>query len=345
MGYGNVFLLLNMKLKRDGKGIKRDKKGRFARGTVPPLKALGKMPLWWKQKDSAGKKEYYLENPSAKKKIFEQKRKYFAIKENREKARKIRLEFLKRNPYFRIIARENALRFYREYPDASMRNAKLGKEYWKIESRRKRRSKEMKEFWTAGKRNRQSILKKRQYRVNPELGKKIDRTVTAWWKDNPQARKNLSMKIRDFFIRNPKAFEEFLKHGKNPLKRHLKTPQRFLVRSRGEKAISNFLHKSNIPCLYESISLMITTNPFKGNICTPDFYIPSLNIFVEFYGGYPQAWKKKVLKNKIYSLHHIPVLGITPAELENLDYYLLRQGKQLSETRVAREFKIRKWIK
>ena len=90
---------------------------------------------------------------------------------------------------------------------------------------------------------------------------------------------------------------------------------------------------------------MITKKPFKGNICTPDFYIPSWNIFVEFYGGYPLAWKKKVLKNKLYPAHSIPVLGITPAELKNLDYFLLKQGEKLSKMKISRKFRVRNWIK
>jgi len=194
-------------------------------------------------------------------------------------------------------------------------------------------------------RNKIKRIKLKQYRTNPELRKKIDKVVTEWWRDNPSARKSLSKKIKWFFIKNPKAFEEFLKHGKNPLKSHIKTLQGFLVRSLGEKLIANFLHAHCIPCLYESISLMITKKPFKGNICTPDFYIPEWNIFVEFYGGYPKAWKKKVLKNKIYSKHKIPVLAITPAELENLGYFLLKQGKQLSNSDAARKFDVKKWIR
>lgn len=324
--------------------LKRDAKGRFVKGTVPYFKGRS-IPADARMKISASKKRYYEENPGLRKIISEQKKRYFKNPKNRERARRIRLEFLKKNPYFKIIARESALIFAKEHPDAVMRNAAAGREYWKSESRRKQRSNDMKRFWTFEMRKRQSIIKKGQYKKNPELRKKIDRTVTGWWKDNPKAKKELSIKIRNFFIKNPDAFKEFLKHGKNPLKRHLKTVQGFLVRSKGEKKIAVFLHKNNIPCLYESISLMITTNPFKGNICTPDFYLPSFNVFIEFYGGYPAAWKKKVLKNKIYHAHKIPVLGITPAELGDLDYYLLKQGKQLSETKVAREFKIKKWIK
>ncbi len=66
---------------------------------------------------------------------------------------------------------------------------------------------------------------------------------------------------------------------------------------------------------------------------------------MEFYGGYPKSWKKKVLKNKIYRAHKIPVLAITPAELEDLDYYLLNQGEELSKSKTAKEFKIKEWIK
>jgi hypothetical protein len=157
-------------------------------------------------------------------------------------------------------------------------------------------------------------------------------------------RKKFSEKIKNFFIRNPDALKEFLKHGKNPLKKHIRTRQGLLVRSAGEKKIADFLDEKSIPCLYESISLLITKKPFKGNICTPDFYIPSMNIFIEFYGGYPGAWKKKVLKNKIYKAYRIPVLGITPAELKNLDYFLLKDAEKLSRERIAKEFKVRRWI-
>ncbi len=108
---------------------------------------------------------------------------------------------------------------------------------------------------------------KRYYKQNPvqlQRARKIDKAVTDWWKEHPSARKRHSQRIKNFFIKNPGAFEEFLKHGKNPLRRHLKTPQGFLVRSNGEKQIAEFLYRNKIPCLYESISLPITTPPIRG---------------------------------------------------------------------------------
>lgn len=319
--------------------LKRGKDGRFVKGSMPPLKGR-RMPLWWRMKDSAGKKQDYIEHPEVRKRLSSVRKNYYKIKGNREKARKIRNEFLKRNPWFRVVLRQEGIKFAKEHTQLR----RIGKEYWNDENKRKQRSKEMKEFWTVGKRKEQSILKKKQYKTNPELRKKIDRIVTEWWKEHPLERKKRAAKIKKFFMKNPAAFREFLKHGKNPLKHHLRTRQGFLVRSKGEQEIANCLYANNIVSLYESIDLMIKTKQFKGNICNPDFYIPSLNIFIEFYGGYPTAWKKKVLKNKIYKAHKIPVLGITPAELKDLDYYLLKQGKQLSQTKAARKFDIKKWI-
>lgn len=191
-------------------------------------------------------------------------------------------------------------------------------------------------------RKRISMIKRLQYKTNPELRKKIDKIITGWWKDNPNIRKERSKKIKQFFIKNPKAFREFLKHGKNPLKRHIRTKQGFLVRSNGEKQIADFLYRNKIKSSYEAIDLPIIKEPFNGNICNPDFYLPEYKIFIEFYGGYPKAWKKKVLKNKIYRTHKIPVIAITPAELEDLNYYLLKEAEKLSKTNIVRNFQLNK---
>jgi len=62
-------------------------------------------------------------------------------------------------------------------------------------------------------------------------------------------------------------------------------------------------------------------------LCVPDFYLPKYNThnmtYIEFYGGYPKAWKKKVLKNRLYKAHKIPYIFITPAELRDLQENLV----------------------
>lgn len=190
---------------------------------------------------------------------------------------------------------------------------------------------------------RMSRIKKKQYKENPDLIKKIDKVITGWWKEHPSVRKKRSDEMKKLFSSHPKAFAEFLKHGKNPLKKHLKTKSGCLVRSNGERTIADFLFDNKIKFGYEEISLFFKTGRYSGNICTPDFFLPSLNIFIEFYGGYPGSWKKKVLKNKIYSLYKIPVLGITPAELKDLDYYLLKDAERLANTKIAKKFDVKKW--
>jgi len=209
--------------------------------------------------------------------------------------------------------------------------------YWSNPSARLRMSRIM-----LKQRKKLSLIKIKQYE-DIKLRKKIDKTITKWWREHPDARKKKSLEVKQFFISNPKAFAEFVRHGKNPLKRHLRTKSGYFVRSRGEKQIADFLFSLKIPFFYEEYSLFFRHGRFAGNLCTPDFFLPKLNIFIEFYGGYPAAWKKKVLKNKIYAVNKIPVLGITPAELDDLDYYLIKDAEKLSRTGIAKKFKIVEW--
>jgi hypothetical protein len=65
-----------------------------------------------------------------------------------------------------------------------------------------------------------------------------------------------------------------------------------------------------------------------GYLCTPDFQLTKSKIYIEFYGGYPGSWKKKVVKNKLYKKYKIPVISITPSELRDLDEELKRYINQ-----------------
>jgi DNA helicase-4 len=149
---------------------------------------------------------------------------------------------------------------------------------------------------------------------NENIRKKIDRGVTAYYREHPNMKKEQAKKAMDYFKKNPKAFKKFLKAGKNPLKKHIKTKQGELVRSKGEQAIANWLKDNKIPYQYESKTLFL-----DGYFCTPDFWMPKQKAYIEFYGGYPGSWKKKVIKNKLYKRYKLNVISITPSELSNLD--------------------------
>ena len=126
-------------------------------------------------------------------------------------------------------------------------------------------------------------------------------------------RKKQVEKAMNYFHKNPKAYEKFLEAGKNPLKKHLKTKQGSLVRSKGERKIADFLYENGIPAEYESKTFFL-----DGHFCTPDFYLPEHKVYIEFYGGYPGSWKKKVIKNRLYKKFKIPYITVTPSDLKEL---------------------------
>jgi hypothetical protein len=163
---------------------------------------------------------------------------------------------------------------------------------------------------------------KKYWQKHPESIQKIDRAMTAWWKEHPHVRKEKSIEMKNFFMKNPEKFKKFMKYGNNPAYPRFKTKSGFLVKSRGEQRIANFLFENKIKALYEEKTLFF---PKEGQICIPDFWLPKFKVYIEFYGGFPQAWKKKVMKNKLYRKHKIKCVFITPRELRNLEYYLGRE--------------------
>jgi hypothetical protein len=173
---------------------------------------------------------------------------------------------------------------------------------------------------------------RKRYKEHPLLVSQIDRTMTKWWREHPNIKKEMSIRAKNLFISNPDKFKKFLRYGKNPASPRFHTKQGFKVRSNGEKVIANFLFKNKIKSQYEAKTLIFKE---EGQICVPDFWLPKSKThkatYIEFYGGHPKAWKKKVLKNFLYKKHKIPVISITPGELRNLDRYLGREirGKKV----------------
>lgn len=175
---------------------------------------------------------------------------------------------------------------------------------------------------------------------NPKFRHLVDKKCTEFWQNHPNLKKQYSIKFKRYYRAHPDALKALLSYGKKSAEHYLKTKQKFKVKSRGEKTIADFLWLKKVLCLYESLPLM-----FKETICIPDFYLPTFNLFIEFYGGHPRAWKKKVKKNKLYKKYKIPCIFITPAELNNLDYYLLKEAGKMRSKPITRNFNIHKWLK
>lgn len=190
---------------------------------------------------------------------------------------------------------------------------------------REKLSKINKKKWENPKyRKRLSRIMKKSYK-NLKLRKKIDKAVTKWWKEHPNIKKQKSQELKDFFLKHPDDFKSKFMNGKNnPFKPHIQTKLNVKVRSKGEQQIADFLNQNKIKAQYESKTLLL-----DGYICVPDFYLPKQKAcketHIEFYGGHPGSYKKKLIKNKLYKKHHIPCIFITPAELSNLNRFLLRE--------------------
>jgi hypothetical protein len=159
---------------------------------------------------------------------------------------------------------------------------------------------------------------------NMALRGRIDRQITRWWREHPNIRRINSEKMKKELARHPDALRKFMENRKNPFAARIKTKNGLKVRSKGEKEIADFLFENKIKVFYEAKPLILDGNP-----CVPDFWLPKFKCYIEFYGGYPGAWKKKVLKNKLYRKNKIPVISITPAELRNLDYCLMKEIRKL----------------
>ncbi|MFH1308107.1 MAG: hypothetical protein ABIH72_04600 [archaeon] len=175
--------------------------------------------------------------------------------------------------------------------------------------------------------------------LSPSHKAKLDKIMTQWWRDHPNVRKQKSQEMKKYYAEHPEAWKKFLSGGRNFNELKQKTKFKFKVRSKGEQQIANFLYDRKIKASYESSALKL-----DAWICVPDFYLPRYNVFIEYYGGHPKSWKKKVEKNKLYKKYKIPCIFITPAELRNLPRYLIkdavRVAKGLGKSMNWRKYKI-----
>ena len=94
------------------------------------------------------------------------------------------------------------------------------------------------------------------------------------------------------------------------------------VRSKAEQIIDNWLYYHNFVHAYEK---QLTINN-KNYI--PDFYIPKLNLYLEYWGlnDYEYNQKRKE-KEKIYTNSKIKFIGIEENNLKNIDDFLEKQLK------------------
>ena len=195
-------------------------------------------------------------------------------------------------------------------------------------------------------RKRWSIMTSRIYAQRPEIKEKISKKIEERYKAHPYLRKEESRRKLLYYEQHPEARRHLLEYWKKH-ERRVKAIRGLIVKSEGERFHANMFFRFGIKPNYEAVEL----NFPEMDPC-PDFFPEGnfegrdiKNVFVEFYGGFPQEWKRKVQKNKLYKKYRIPVIPTNPAELEQEDAEkrLLREMVRLSESRLARNFNLERW--
>lgn len=225
-------------------------------------------------------------------------------------------------------------------PENRAKTSKFFKKFWKEHPKKLKQVMDKTiNLWKKDKKKREEINRKisiqgRMRFKKPEEKLRMRKAVKQYWKNHPNLGDLWRLKMLLYYAFHRKARNRLLENSKNPFKVYIKTKQGFKVRSNGEKITANALYKLKEPAEYEKQPLF-----FPEDSCIPDFWLPKAKKIIEFYGGYPKAWKKKVLKNRLYKKYKIPVILITPAELLNIEEILKREIRKKN----GKEFDIKKW--
>ena len=95
----------------------------------------------------------------------------------------------------------------------------------------------------------------------------------------------------------------------------IKNPQTDRFRSEGERRIAETLNQYGIPYLYEAPINLYASG--KMSRFLPDFYLPTHNVYVEYYGrvGNRDYDARTTAKTKAYSANGLHVIPLYPWDL------------------------------
>lgn len=106
-------------------------------------------------------------------------------------------------------------------------------------------------------------------------------------------------------------------------------------KSIGETRIAEFLSRYSIPYKYES-GVVVYPSETQPRIWYPDFYLPDLGIYIEYFGmngneDYNQGMR---MKRNVYSQQRLPVIPVYPWMFnEDWQGYLFREVKRITSSR------------
>lgn len=228
------------------------------------------------------------------------------------------------------------IRYYRKHPEARKAKGEERRKFFATHPEVKERMiNKLKKRWTREKRKEWSEKTKKLYEERPEVLRKIRTSAIQFSKAHPNQSKLFGLKTYFHLLVDGEAREKIRKGRKDPFKRTIPSAIG-KVRSKYEKKVADFLAKlQDYMAEYETRRLY-----FEGYESNPDFFVTSKKdknfmCIVEVYGLHYMAEKKKREKQYYYKKYHLPVIGITPAETYNLDYYLAREIKKFKRRKRA----------
>ncbi|MEM3405560.1 MAG: hypothetical protein QW117_01135 [Candidatus Pacearchaeota archaeon] len=214
------------------------------------------------------------------------------------------------------------------------KHKKIMKKRWKNKKERKKHSKIMKKVYENQELRAKIALKLIKIKRNLEEIKKAKQKAKEIWKQKPYLKERCK-KALELYLLNYNL-KKLL--GKKENIERLKTLSGYVVKSKYEKNLANFLYLNKINAKYERYALF-----FPEMFCVPDFYLPKFNVFIEVYGQHPDAERKKRKKIKVYKKYKVPVIELTPSEFRNLNYFVISEIKSKEMIKKARNFNLKIW--
>ncbi|MDF3129216.1 HEAT repeat domain-containing protein [Kiritimatiellaeota bacterium B1221] len=108
-------------------------------------------------------------------------------------------------------------------------------------------------------------------------------------------------------------------------KKNLKTVEGTLVQSKGEKQIAEWLELHDVVYRYDDRLRII-----EGFQIRPDFYLPSLDVYIEYWGMDTARYKAGMyVKQDLYMHHGKKLLSLYPKDLPELDQVLAQKLQAL----------------
>ncbi len=137
-------------------------------------------------------------------------------------------------------------------------------------------------------------------------------------------------------------------HQNGESRMDMRTPDKKHFRSDGEKLIAEFLKSENIHFVHEyPVALIDEQNQIR--LWYPDFWLPRLNIVIEYLGmkGKPEYEKAVRRKTKLFRYLKIDFILITPNRLEKPDWqhYIIGKILEIMESKDSEYHKMKNLAK